>query len=106
MKSFEIRKIGPGSAFKFYFVVGVTFGLLISIIFVITGSNLHRIGLELGSVDAGDGPLGTGAAFIGIILASLAYGLITGAIGAIGAFIYNGFAAFVGGIVIKLNDKD
>jgi hypothetical protein len=106
MKSFEIRKIGPGSVFKFFFVVGVAFGLLLSIIFIITGANLHRIGLELGSVDAGDGPLSIGAAFIGVILASLAYGLMTGVISAIGAFIYNGFAAAIGGIIIKLNDKD
>ncbi|NLW48616.1 MAG: hypothetical protein GXY86_14975 [Firmicutes bacterium] len=106
MKSFEIRKIEPGSAFKFYFVVGVTFGLLISIILITIGVNLNRIGLELGTIETGEGPLGAGAAFIGVILASLVYGLMLGVIGAVGALVYNGFAAAVGGIVVKLNDKD
>lgn len=106
MRSYEIKKIKPGSVFKFYFIVGVALGLLISFVFLFIGANLQRIGLELGSIDAGEGPLGVGAAFIGVTLASLAYGLMVGAVGAIGAFIYNGFAAAVGGIIIKLNDKD
>lgn len=106
MKSYELRKIGPGSVFRFYFALGVALGLLLSIVLLIIGANLQRIGLELGSFDAGEGPLGAGAAFIGVILASLAYGLTAGVIGAVGAFIYNGFAAAAGGIIIKLKEKD
>lgn len=106
MKSYEIRKIGPGSVFKFYFVVGAASGLLLSIIFLIIGANLQRIGLELGSINAAEGSLVAGTAFVGVILASLAYGLMVGVVGAVGALIYNGFAAVVGGIVIKLNEKD
>ncbi len=106
MKSYEIKKIGPGSVFKFYFIVGVVFGLLASIIMLIVGTTLKTVGLEWGAFSPGGGPLQVGAAIIGVILASLAYGLITGVLGAAGAFIYNGFAAAVGGIVIKLNDKE
>jgi hypothetical protein len=106
MKNYEIKIIEPGSVFKFHFVVGVVFGLLLSIILLIIGANLQSIGLELGSIDAGEDPLGTGAAFFGVILASLAYGLMVGVVGAVGAFVYNCFAAAVGGIIIKLNDKD
>lgn len=106
MKSYEIKKIGPGSVFKFYFIVGVVLGLLTSIILLITSASLKTIGLELGAFGQGGGPLQAGAAIVGVILASLAYGLIAGIFSAAGAFIYNGFAAAIGGIVIKLNDKE
>lgn len=106
MKSYEIRKVGPGSVFKFYFFVGVVLGLLTSIILLITRASLKTIGLEFGAFGQGGGPLQVGAAIVGVILASLAYGLITGIISMVGAFIYNGLAAAVGGIVVKLNDRD
>lgn len=106
MRNYEIRKIRPGSVFMFNFVVGVAFGLLLSIMLLIIGANLQRIGLELGSINAAEGSLVAGTAFVGVILASLAYGLMVGVVGAVGAFIYNGFAAAVGGIVIRLNEKD
>lgn len=106
MKSYEIKKIGPGSVFKFYFVVGVAIGLLTSIVLLITGATLENIGLELGAFSAGGGPLQVGTAIIGVILASLAYGLMAGIISAVGALIYNVFAAGIGGIVIKLSDKE
>ncbi len=105
MKSYEIKKIGPGSVFKFYFILGIVFGLLTSIILLITGATLKNIGLELGTFGA-SGPLQAGTAIIGVILASLAYGLMAGVLSAIGALIYNLFAAAIGGIVIKLNDKE
>ena len=106
MKSYEIKKIGPGSVFKFNFMLGTVFGLLISIILLITGATLKFIGLESGAFSPGGGPIQAGAAVIGVILASLAYGLLTGVTGAVGAFIYNWFAAVIGGIVIKLSDRD
>ncbi len=106
MKSFEIKKISPGSVFKFYFVVGVAFGLLMSIILLITGATLQNIGLELGTFNMDGGPLQIGATIVGVILASLAYGLIAGIISSIGALIYNMFAAAIGGVVIKLSEKE
>lgn len=106
MKSYEIKKIGPGSVFKFYFIVGIAFGLLTSIILLIMGATLQNIGLDLGTFSTEGGPLQIGAAIIGVILASLAYGLMAGVFSVIGAFIYNIFAAAVGGIVIKLNDRE
>lgn len=106
MKSYEIKKIGPGSVFKFHFIVGVVFGLLTSIVLLITGASLKTIGLELGAISPGGGTLQAGAAIIGVILASLAYGLMAGIISMVGALIYNGFAAAIGGIVVKLNDRE
>ena len=105
MRSYEIKKIGPGSVFKFFFIVGVVFSLLTVIILLIVGSSLKKMGLE-GVFCAGCGLLQMGAAVVGVIMASLAYGLVAGLIGAVGALIYNGFAAVVGGVVIKLGDKD
>lgn len=106
IKSYEIKRIGVGSVFKFYFLLGIVFWLLGCIILLITGTSLRTLGLELGAFDADGGFLQTGAAILGVLLASLAYGLMAGIIGAIGAVIYNGFAAVVGGIVVKLNDRD
>lgn len=106
MKSYEIRKIGPGSVFKFHFIVGVVFGLLFSIILLITGASLKNIGLELGALSGNGGTLQAGAAILGVILASLAYGLMAGVISTVGALIYNLFASAIGGIVVKLNDKE
>ena len=104
MKSYEIKKIEPGSVFKLYFLLGVVFGLLASIILVIAGATLKNIGLELGTFGA-SGPLQAGTAIIGVVLASLAYGLMAGVISTIGAIIYNVFAAAIGGIVVKLDDR-
>jgi len=47
-----------------------------------------------------------GAAILGVVLVGLAYGLLTGVFSMIGAWIYNLFAAVVGGIVIKVKDQD
>lgn len=107
MKSYEIRKIGAGSVFKFYFVVGVVFGLLISLIFILTGASLQSMGIHLGNLAfSNGGAFQIGAAFLGVIIGSLAYGLVAGLTAAIGAFIYNIFAAAIGGITVKLNDKE
>ena len=107
MKIYEIRRIGPGSVFRFYFTLGLVIGLIISLVLVFTGLTLHSIGYQLGNVKlSGGGPLQVGAVILGIMLLSLAYGLLSGAGGAIGAIIYNAFAALVGGIVLQLNDKE
>lgn len=107
MKSIEIKKIGVGSVFKFYFAVGLVIGLIACIIFLITGSSLKNLGIEIGAVSLGNqGPLQIGATLIGVIIGSLAYGLLSGLAGAVGAFIYNIFAAVTGGIVVKVNDGE
>lgn len=105
MKSYEIKKFNLGSVFKFYFLTGVVFGVAITIILLITGITLKNIGLELGTFRGGS-PLQAGAAVLGVVLAGLAYGLLAGVFSMIGAWIYNLFAAAVGGIVIKVKDQD
>ena len=107
MKSYEIKRIGTGSVFKFYFVIGVVVGLITCIVILITGASLSQIGIQLGTFSLkGGGPLQVGGAVAGLVIGSLAYGLLTGIAGSIMALIYNVFAAAVGGIIIKLNDKE
>jgi hypothetical protein len=103
MKSLEIKKVGIGSVFKLSFTIGVIIGLIAGVIFLITGSLVQNIGLQLGTThfDTG-GPLQIGASVLGIVIGSLAYGLANSVIGIIGALIYNIFAAIVGGIVLKV----
>jgi ABC-type branched-subunit amino acid transport system permease subunit len=107
LKSYEVKRIGPGSIFKFNFVLGSVLGLIISLILVLAGVSLNSIGFQLGISSLHHiGLLQVGAIILGIIIGSLVYGLLMGLVGAIGALIYNAFAALVGGVVIKLNEKD
>lgn len=105
MKSLEVKRIGAGSVFRFYFAVGVILGLISCIIVLAMGASLQNLGINLGSFGiGGGGALQIGAAIIGLIIGSLAYGIFLGIAGAIGAFLYNVFAAAVGGIVIKVKE--
>jgi len=104
MRSLEVKRIGAGSCFRFGFVVGILGGLLTSIVLLLTGASLRSIGIEIGTIAPASGTLHVGAAIAGVIIACLAYGLMGGAVGALGAFIYNLFAAMVGGIEIKVSD--
>ncbi|TCL70729.1 transmembrane protein DUF3566 [Hydrogenispora ethanolica] len=104
MKSLEIKRIGGGSCFRFGFAVGIVVGLVTCIVLLVARISLREIGIELGTVAPTSGALQVGAAVAGVIIASLAAGLITGAGGAILAFIYNVFAATVGGIQLKVDE--
>jgi hypothetical protein len=107
MKNYEIKRIGPGSVFKLYFVLGSVIGLIISLVLVLLGASLSSIGFQLGTASIPNmGLLHILALILGIILGSLVYGLLLGIFAAIGALIYNAFAALVGGVVIRLNDKE
>jgi hypothetical protein len=107
MKSIEIKKINIGSVFKFCFAIGLVVGLIACILFLLTGSSLKNIGIEIGAVSLGNqGPLQIGATLLGVIIGSLAYGLLMGLGGAIGAFLYNIFASVTGGIVVKIGDGE
>jgi|GEM_PF-523372 len=107
MKSYEIKKIGLGSVCKFHFAVGVVVGLIACILLLLTGASLKHLGIEVGTVILGNqGPLQVGAALVGLIIGSLAYGLMMGLVGLVGAFLYNVFAKITGGIVIKLGDGE
>lgn len=105
MKRLEIKKVGPGSVFKFCFMFGTVAGLLASIILILAGLPLKNMGIQFGPVRLGDGGFfQVGAAMVGVIIGSIAYGLAAGIIGAIGAALYNILAAIAGGIVIKVSE--
>lgn len=107
MRSYEVRKIGVGSVFKFYFVFGMVFGFLAGVVILIMGASLENMGLQLGVFNLTQGGLlQIGASILGIIVLSLGYGLITGVAGAIGAFLYNIFAGMTGGIVVRLVERE
>jgi hypothetical protein len=107
MKNYEIKRIAPGSVFKLYFLLGSIIGLIISLVLVLVGASLNSIGFQLGIVNLQNvGPLQIGAIILGVILGSLAYGLLLGIVAVIAAVIYNAFATLAGGIVIRLNEKE
>jgi hypothetical protein len=105
MRLLEIKRIGAASVFRFCFFLGLVFGTVTLIILLVAGVSLQRIGWQLGTVAFQEGgALQAGAAVVGVVIGSLAGGLGAGILGVIGAFIYNLFAAVVGGIVIKIGE--
>lgn len=106
MRRVELKKIGAGSAFQLCFTIGTVAGFVICLVFLITGSLLQNIGMELGTSLRSGGPLTIGAAVAGVLVGSLTYGLACGIVAAGGAFIYNLFAAAVGGIRIHIEMND
>lgn len=107
MKRVEVRKIGIGSAFKFFFTIGTVMGFIACLVFLVSGSLMQNIGLQLGTVHLESGSaMQVGASVVGIIVGSLVYGLINSLIGIVAAFIYNILAAMVGGIVLITGDLD
>lgn len=101
MKEYRVRRIGPGSVFRFNLCAGFVIALITSAVLLIVGYSLRDLGLELGTFK---GVLGAGAGVVGAILVSVVYGLAAGVAGAVAALVYNIFAAAMGGIVIKLDD--
>mgnify|MGYP005854688947 CR=1 FL=1 len=104
MRKLEVRKIQIGSVFKLCFIGGAVLGLILGILVLVTGSMAQSLGLPLaGTLETG-GAMQIGASILGVLIASLGYGLINGIFGIIGAFIYNIFAAIVGGIVLNIEE--
>lgn len=103
MKKFEIKSIGAGSVFRFYFALGVVIGLIGSVIVLAAGASPADIGLDLGFIKSLHGVF---FSIVTAIVCSLVYGLVCGVGGAIASFIYNIFAAAVGGVSIRLVDKE
>lgn len=104
MRTLEIKKIGPGSAFRFFFVAGWAGCILTGIALIFIGVSLQKLGFQLDPVTWRNGPLQIGATICGLILGSIGYGLFSGLIGMLSAWIYNCIAAHTGGIVIRVND--
>lgn len=103
MKRFEIRSIGVASCFRFLLAIGVVAGLIASIVALAMGATPKDLGLDIGVLNQS---FGVGTAVVTAIIASIGYGLISGLAGIILAFLYNVFAAAVGGIMVRLNEED
>jgi len=99
-----LKRIGPGSAFKVglvtYAILGLVIGACFAFISMIAGSLGGLAGSEAG---AGAKALGMGMGLGAIIIMPIAYGIL-GAIGAaIGAFIYNLAAGWIGGLEVDIS---
>lgn len=105
MQNLEVKQLGIISVFKFSFIVGVILGLIATVVLLLSGVSINKFGIELGVFSINNGPLQVGASLIGVIIASLAYGLIGGIIGSFVAFLYNVFASITGGIVIRVKEE-
>jgi hypothetical protein len=98
-----VKRIGPGSAFKIglvtYAILGLVLGLFMAFISTVIGS--------LGSLGQSAAPgarlFGFGMGFGAIIFFPICYGLIGGIFAAIGAFIYNLVAGWVGGLEVDIS---
>ncbi len=89
----EIKKIGVLSLAKIYAVITAIFGLIIGIIYAVVGTAASVSG-EAGVLAA----LGIGS----IIVMPIVYGIIGFISGAIGAWLYNLVANWIGGIELDL----
>lgn len=103
MKKYEIKSIGAGSVFRFYFTIGIVIGVIGSIVLLATGASPKDFGLDFGFMNSIGG---VGIAIVSAIAGSIIYGLACGLASLVIAFIYNIFAAGVGGITVRLADKE
>ena len=99
-----VKRIAPGSAFKVGMVVYAFLGLIVGICVAL----FSMVAGSLGSL-AGDGgapgmrALGFGFGFSAIIIFPIAYGIIGGIGGVIGAAVYNLAAGWVGGLEVDIS---
>ena len=99
-----IRRVGPGSAFKVGLVVYALMGLVMGIF--MAGFSMLLGPMGLGSPGVPDVPgahiarlfMGAGA----IIFLPIMYGVVGGVFAAIGAFVYNLVAGWVGGLEVDI----
>ena len=92
-----VRHIGPGSAFKVgaavYAVIGLVAGIFFALVSMLGGALMP-------STEAGIFRMffGVGA----IIFLPICYGILGGIFGALGAFIYNLVAGWIGGLEVDI----
>jgi hypothetical protein len=98
----HLKRIGPGSAFKIglivYGLLGLVIGAFVSLFALLLGGAMSAAG--------GSSPMPMFGAFMGvgaIIFIPICYGVIGGIFAAIGAFIYNLAAGWVGGLEVDIN---
>lgn len=90
-----VKRIGPGSAFKVGLVVYALLGLVVAIPFSL-------LGMIAGSLATSALP-GAGLGLFAIVVFPICYGLVGGIFAAIGAFIYNLAAGWVGGLEVDIS---
>ncbi len=99
-----IKRIGPGSAFKVglvtYAILGLVIGACFAFISMIAGSLGGLAGSE---ASAGAKALGMGFGLGAIIIMPIMYGILGGIGAAIGAFVYNLAAGWIGGLEIDIS---
>ena len=91
----ELKKIGVGSAAKVGGLLGVVLGLVIGIFAALLSSFIPDTGAGL--------PFFSG--FAAIIILPIVYGIISFIAYAIGAWLYNLVAGWVGGVQLEFNQK-
>jgi len=99
-----LKRIGPGSAFKVglvtYAILGLVIGACMALFWMIAGS---LGGLAGSGAGAGAKALGFGMGLGAIIIVPIAYGILGGIGAAIGAFIYNLAAGWIGGLEVDIS---
>ncbi len=95
MSLMKIKKIGVLSAAKIYGAIGAVIGFVIGLFIALLSVFVSMLPMKGSIMLAGLGVLA-------IIIAPLFYGIILFIAGAVGAWIYNVFAAWVGPVEIEL----
>src|SRR4029077_908737 len=98
-----VKRIAPGSAFKVGMVVYAFLGLIVGICVALFSMVAGSLGSLAGDGVPGARALGFGFGFSAIIIFPLAYGIIGGVGGVIGAAVYNLAAGWVGGLEVDIS---
>ena len=98
-----LKRVGPGSAFKIglvtYAILGLLLGIFMAFISMVAGS----LGSPGQSAAPGMKLFGFGMGLGAIIFFPICYGIIGGIFAAVGAFIYNLVAGWVGGLEVDIS---
>jgi hypothetical protein len=98
-----VKRIAPGSAFKVGMVVYAFLGLIVGICVALFSMVAGSLGSLAGDGVPGARALGFGFGFSAIIICPIAYGIIGGVGGVIGAAVYNLAAGWVGGLEVDIS---
>jgi Transmembrane domain of unknown function (DUF3566) len=97
-----IKRVGPGSAFKIGLITYAILGLVLGIFMAFISTLLGSLGSAAASAP-GAKLFGFGMGIGSVIIFPVMYGLIGGVFAAIGAFIYNLAAGWVGGVEVDIS---
>jgi Transmembrane domain of unknown function (DUF3566) len=97
-----VKRVGPGSAFKVGLITYAILGLVLGVFMAIVSTLVGGLGTTASNVP-GAKLFGFGMGIGSIIVFPICYGLIGGIFAAIGAFIYNLAAGWVGGLEVDIS---